>query len=158
MKFNPPDLDHCIEKLNARCGHAAFAAATGNMVGAIMSYFDARGGWVNVVQMETALVEAGYSYRKAWGWHDRAEPSIVMIQWLGAWMDVAHPGARCAYRHWVAMAGGLVWDINEPRWQPRMEWESVLLPRLLPRRATGHQPERRFIITGGRLSSLPRCA
>lgn len=108
------------------------------------------GGWVNIPMMKAAIAKAGYSAVRV---PDRwppggALPAVVMIQWIGPWMNPGVPAAaRCQHRHWVAYQAGWIWDVNTDKWQRFEDWLAEIVPQLLPKKATAWTVALSLILT-----------
>lgn len=139
--YIPADLADAAYHVEIACGHGALAAVLGVGVFEAFSLLGDREGAVNMPQMEGALKQSGCVWRKlAAGQKVPAEGrGIVMVQWLGPWMR-APVFVQCQYRHWIAVRGGVVWDINWPgAWMTKKEWLRCVhsTPGLMPVRCTG---------------------
>jgi hypothetical protein len=136
-----PDFEITEERDGVACGHGALAAA---LERPLLTVLDALPeGAVNLPQMKLALLRCGRSHvHVQYGWMPdaRETPSLVLLQFLGSWMQPeVHPAARCRYRHWVARCGDWIFDINAATWLPFTEWEEFLRINVLPHRATGYE-------------------
>lgn len=143
----PDDMVHAAAVFDAACGHGALAAATGLRVSAVMPWFS-RGGWVNLPMMRDAIERSGRRIaRQLEAWHHEAEPAVSLLQWTGPWMATScPPTVRCRYRHWIATLGPQCWDANADEWLHQEEWEALIVPALLPPRATGWEVFRTLVI------------
>lgn len=137
-RYSPGDMELAAEQFGAACGHGALAAALGCPVRLAVPLFE-RPGWINIPMMTAAIVAAGWTYRKV-RTIPRSGTGVAMVQFLGPWMkDGVPPAARCKYRHWIAVADGVLhWDANWPEWAGARVW-SLRAPELYPERCTGHE-------------------
>lgn len=161
----PHDFDACHRQLGAMCGHGAFAAALGFPVTMACGFFPELRpdrGWVNLPEMETALrraeerelIKAFHSTRDQWPEaHGAFTRGLVVLQWLGSWLDEGvPPAAACRHTHWIATFGGsdgLVYDVNIGQWITRARYESTLncmLRQRLDPKSTGWRVKRGYEI------------
>jgi hypothetical protein len=140
----PDDFEVAHVNFGAMCGHGALAAALGMRVCHVMQYFPAGQSWVSIPDMEAALRKAGKLPGRLAGWAGN-RVAVSIIQFTGPWMEPGvPPAARCRYRHWVATRDGLVWDVNDQRWQAVSEWERII-PELMPKRGVGWEVFRSLV-------------
>lgn len=142
--FIPPDWREAAGIADLACGHGALATALGIGAWQAMTLLSDKEGWINQPQMEGALGRSGRRWRRLRPQErfGAAAGGVVMVQWLGAWMEAGNPFAACAYRHWAAYRNvegqGWVWDVNEPgRWMRKGEWVRWMTAALMPERAVG---------------------
>ena len=142
--YLPKDMEECAKDWGAACGHGALAACLGTPVSVTLPLLG-KGGWINVPMMKDALIKASkrFGVRRDGSWPQRGK-AVVMLQWLGSWMEPGVPlGARCAYRHWVAVRDMIItdkrviWDANSQQWQTLEQWEREILPLVIHPKATG---------------------
>lgn len=138
----PPDWREASHVSNLACGHGALAAALGIGAWEAFGLLGSKEGWVNMPMMEAALQASRRRWRRLRPQErfGAAAGGVVMVQFLGSWMEAGNPYAACRYRHWAATRNGLVWDVNWPdAWLTKPAWVCRMIAELLPtvKRATG---------------------
>lgn len=129
QRYQPPDVDYAIEKLDAACGHCALAAVLGIPVADAVRHLG-KPGWLNIPMMQRGIEKAGYGWTRHNKCSTPKDPTgreeargVVMIQFGGPWTAPGKPPALAArYRHWVAWDRGLIWDVNTEVWEVEQAW------------------------------------
>lgn len=146
--FVPPDAYRMEHIPGMACGHGALAAAAGVPIADAMKSL--KTDWVNIPQMKLAIEDlTGAPASSLPGWVRPLIDStraVCMIQWVGPWCDPGRPAqARCQHRHWVALRGDFVWDVNLPLWVTRETWAKEIPHLLMPPKGVGWEPFRSLV-------------
>jgi len=128
--------------LGAACGHCALAAWLDvPLVIACHTGFEMDGTrlvrpWVNMPDMEAAFRKCEVSARSVG--YTLPRNGLALIQWQGPWTRPGvPPRVACMHRHWIAVRGKSVWDINLEFWESLKAWEAFVCRELMPEKATG---------------------
>lgn len=139
------------DTLGAACGHCALAAWLDvPLVIVCHSCFQMdrtrlQRPWVNMPDMETAFRKADLTARVI----GRVLPNdgLALIQWEGPWTRPnVPPRVACMHRHWIALRGHMIWDVNLEEWVPVGAYEEYV-PELFPPKATGWSVARGYELT-----------
>lgn len=136
--FTPTDFRKAHDLFGAMCGHGALASALGVPVMLAVPLFD-KTGWINIPMMKQAIASAERSIEGRSTDIPMEGPAVAMVQWLGPWMEAKSLYAKCAYRHWIGIDHGEIWDVNYEHWMPPAIWTTRARAELYPPKATGHE-------------------
>jgi hypothetical protein len=113
------------------CGHLAFAVLAGIRVCDVEVFFPQTGDrfWVNRVEMERALQQRGWEFKKT----PNRWPNIGLcfVHWYGPWTNRGYAHGILKRTHWVAVLGDYVFDANWRAWLPKENWEDIVVAELV---------------------------
>ena len=140
--FTLDEAQAASEAWGFNCGPAAVCALLGlkpEQVRPHLGEFE-RKRYTNPTLMRDILKRCGVGFKQIYRGDDPAvtqlntDLGLLRIQWGGPWTRPGVP-MRVRYRHshWIAMRGGMVFDINAISvggWIPAREWSEQLVPWL----------------------------
>ena len=132
----------------ANCGPGALAASLSLETLNVMQFFPhfPERPFTSVVHMRAAFARCRLQTLEG---RDLPKYGVALLQFEGAWTDTAtKPIWIARYRHWIAVRGQAVYDVNFRQWIDLAQWELGVIDafRAVWPTVTGWRIERAFEI------------
>ena len=124
---SPADMLVANRMFGANCGPGALAASLSLETLNVMQFFPhfPERPFTSVVHMREALAKCRLQTAEG---RELPAYGLALLQFEGAWSSTAaKPLWLARYRHWVAVCGQAVYDVNFHCWVDRARWELDVL-------------------------------